>query len=167
MKRAILLSLALMFVASPAEAQIAPCAIGVVDLQKALLAVPDGRNAKGRLEKMAARKQKELEGLKGGLEKAHQEFQRQAGLLTGPVKQQRMQDLQRMKFELQKKAFEYERELKEKEVKMLRPISENLEKTITKVAKAKNLCLVMHAAGVAYSLPALDITDEVIKRYGK
>ncbi len=160
------IAIALSLLPMAASAQ-APLKIGVVDLQRALLAVPDGRQAKGRLEKLAARKQKELEGKKATLEKKHEEFKRQGALLTEAVRRERLEELQRLKFELQKLAFEYERELKEKEVKMLRPISEKLEKTIGKVAKSKGLAVVLHAAGVAYHLPAIDITDDVIKQYGK
>lgn len=168
-----LLSLiAFSLLATPAMAQQpagagASLKVAVVDLQKALLQVPDGKRAKSTLEKLAASKKKELETKKAALEKAADEFKRQGSLLTDAVKRQKIEELQKGQYELQQLAFQAEQDLKSKEVKMLKPISEKLEKTIEKIAKAKGYDLVLHAAGVAYFRDALDITPEVIAQYGK
>ncbi len=141
--------------------------IGVVDLQRALLEVPDGKSAKGRLEKMARSKKKELEGKKKELEQLQEEFKRQGSLLTDAVRREKMRTIQEKTMALQRGALEAEQQLKEKEIKMLQPISEKLEKAVGKVAKELGLVVVLHKAGTAYHVPSLDITDRVIKAYGK
>ncbi|MFT7621495.1 MAG: outer membrane protein [Myxococcota bacterium] len=153
--------------ASAASAQSVASKIGVVDLQRALLEVPDGKTAKGRLEKAANSKKRELEGKKKELEGMQEEFKRQGALLTEAVRREKMRTIQEKTMQLQRAAMQAEQELKAKEIKMLRPISEKLEKAVAKVAKEKGLVLVLHLGGTAYHAPATDITDAVIKAYGK
>ena len=137
----------------------------VVDVQDALLRVPDGKKAKANLERQAKKKKQELEAQKSKLEKMQNDLQKQINLLQDSVKRQKVAEFEQARFALQKAAMDAERELKSKEVKLLEPISKKLEKTIGEIAKEKGFILVFHKAGVAYNVPAIDITDLVVKRY--
>lgn len=168
LKVLLIAALALSFVPFAAQAdEPPPLRIAVVDIQAALLKIPAGRRAKQQLEALAAAKQKDIEERKAALQSLMEEYQRQERLLQPQARREKLEEIQRLQLELQKLAFQYERELKEKEAELLKPISERLEKTIQTLAQAQGYTLVLHAAGVAFHVDAYDITEEVIKAYGQ
>ena len=169
LKSILVIGLAMTFlpVVAHAQATSTPALkIAVVDIQAALLQIPAGRRAKQRLESLAAQKQREIDAKKEELRTKAEAFQQQERLLQPAVRRERLEEMQKMRFELQQMAFEAERELKQKELELLQPISEKLEETIKTVAQEMGYTIVLHKAGVAYNLPAVDITSVVVARYG-
>ena len=145
----------------------APVKIGVVDVQKAVRTVPDGKAAKAKLESEAKAKQSSLNRQQDELKKMKDDLEKQASLLKDEVKRQKYRDYQQKLIELQDAALKGQNDLKEQEDKLLKPIFEKLKKTIDKVAKEKGYTLVVEQTGVLFAVPEMDITDLVIQRYGK
>ena len=144
-----------------------PVKIGVVDVQKAVRTVPDGKAAKSKLESDAKGKQASLNRQQDELKKMKEDLEKQASLLKDEVKRQKYRDYQQKLIELQDAALKGQNDLKEQEDKLLKPIFEKLKKTIDKVAKEKGFTLVLEQTGVLFAVPDMDITDLVIQRYGK
>lgn len=153
----------------PAAALTQQPKIGVVDVQKAVMAIPAGKAAKTQLEKEAKKMQADLDGQQERLKKMKDELERQAALLQEAVKRQKMREYQQLLMTLQEAFIKNQQDLKEKEVKLLKPILSKLETAIEKVAKADGYHLVLEKgeARVLYNDPAMDITDQVVSNYGK
>ena len=146
-----------------------PLKVAVVDLQKAIRTVPDGKAAKAKLEGTAKKRQGELDKRQNSLKKMKEDLEKQASLLKEAVKRQKFREFQAKLYELQEAFMQHQAELKKQEAKLLQPIFEKMEKTIEKLAKEKGYTLVLEKgeSRVLFHAPALDITDMVIQRYGK
>ncbi|MFT5435248.1 MAG: outer membrane protein, partial [Myxococcota bacterium] len=116
----------------------------------------------------AKKKQQDLDKQQKDLKKMKDDLERQAQLLQESVRRQKARDYQNKLMALQEAYVAHQKELKAKEAKLLKPIFDKLTATIATIAKEKKYSVVLEKnAGVLYSADALDITDEVIKRYGK
>jgi outer membrane protein len=155
--------LALLFsTASYAE----PMKLAVVDVEKAILSIADGKAAKSKLEREAKKKQKALDKEQKELVAMKEQLERQASLLQDSVKRQKAMEMQRRYVTLQEQAVQMQQELKQKEAKLFKPIFEKINTAIEAVAKKHGFKLVLEKrAGVLYATDALDITDKVIKAY--
>ncbi len=161
---ALLFAVALAFT-SPASAQ--TLKIGVVDVQKAIQTVPEGKAAKSKLEAEAKRIQSEIDKQQGELKTMKDELERQAALLQDAVKREKMKVYQQKLMQLQEGYVKNQQDLKEKEGKLLKPILDKITKTAEAVAKAEGYTLIIEKGAVLFAIPAIDITDTVIARYGK
>lgn len=167
MRMTTIAGLALLLSSATAALADTPMKIGVVDVQKAVRTVPDGKAAKAKLESEAKGKQASLNKQQEELKKLKDDLEKQASLLKDEVKRQKYRDYQQKLLELQDAALKGQNDLKEHEDKLLKPIFEKLKKTIDTVAKEKGYTLIVEQTGVLFAVPAMDITDVVIQRYGK
>ncbi|MBT9555594.1 MAG: OmpH family outer membrane protein [Myxococcales bacterium] len=161
---ALLFAVALAFT-TPASAQ--ALKIGVVDVQKAIQTVPEGKAAKQKLEADAKRIQSDIDKQQNELKTMKDELERQAALLQDAVKREKMKLYQQKLMQLQEGYVKNQQDLKEKEGKLLKPILEKITKTAEAVAKAEGYTLIVEKGAVLFAVPAIDITDTVIARYGK
>jgi outer membrane protein len=148
-------------IASAADSQ----KIGVVDVQRAIFAVPAGKAAKRKLQNMIKAKQKDLKKRENELKKMKTNLEKQAALLVDSVKRKKYREYQQKLLELQQAYVENQRKVKQREKKLFAPILKKLEKTINKVAKANGFVLILDRA--LYAAPSVDLTNIVIRQYGK
>ena len=163
--RAILaaLSLALLI---PTASSAQKLKIAVVDVERAIMSIPDGKAAKSKLEREAKKKQKALDKQQKDLLAMKESLERQASLLQESAKKQKIMEYQQNLAQLQEKYVKMQQELKEKEAKLLKPIFEKVNNAIESVAKSGGYALVLERrAGVLFANDALDVTDKVIKAY--
>ncbi len=142
-----------------------PLKVATVDMQKAIRTVPDGKAAKSKLESDAKTKQSRLDKSQDELKRMKDELEKQASLLKEEVKREKFKVYQQKLVELQESYVQLQNDLKAQEEKLLKPILEKLKKTIQQVSEARGFTLVIEQGSVLYVLPALDITDAVIKAY--
>ena len=140
--------------------------IAVVDVEKAILSIPDGKAAKSKLEREAKKKQKELDKEQKELLAMKEQLERQASLLQDSVKRQKAMEMQKRYVTLQEQAVQMQQQLKQKEAKLFKPIFEKINIAIEAVSKKHGYSLVLERrAGVLFAKDALDITGKVIKAY--
>lgn len=146
-----------------------PAKVGFVDVQKCIRTIPAGKAAKKKLERQAKSKQRALDKKQNDLKKMKESLEKQASMLNENVKRQKVREYQQRLMELQEAFVKHQTELKKREAKLLRPILEKLEKVIRAVAKEQKFTMILelNESRVIYALPNLEITDTVIKRYGK
>ena len=140
--------------------------VAVVDVEKAIMSIPDGKAAKSKLEREAKKKQKALDNKQKELLSMKESLERQASLLQESVKRQRVMEYQKQLAALQEEYMKMQQELKAKEAKLLKPIFEKINTAIETVSKKGGFSLVLERrAGVLFASDSLDITDKVIKAY--
>src|SRR5512138_930929 len=108
--KAALLALALVPAVAHAEQK-----IGVVDLQRALNEVDEGKAAKALLKKDFDEKQKQLDAKKTEFEKLQADFEKQAVVMSEPARKDKAQDLDRRARELQALFVNLQKDLSERE----------------------------------------------------
>lgn len=150
-----------------ASAAFAQTKIAYVDLQRALLEVEDGKNAKAKLKKEFDAKQKELDKKQQQVVEMKETLESSAQMMTEQARQQKAMELQKKMYELQQLYMKLQGELSQKEAKATQKIFERMGSIIEKIGKEKSYDLILEKteSSVLYAPKAMDITNEVIKRY--
>lgn len=143
--------------------------VGVVDVQKALQTVADGKKARGKLENTFNKKNKEVQAEEKKIREELEAFQKKAMVMSDKVKAKKQAELQQKYMKLQEKKSRYQAELQKTEAELTKPIIDNIRETIKRLAKEKGYTVVLekNANNVLYSLEKDDLTQLVIKQYKK
>ena len=149
-----------------AEAQ-APQRIGYIDLSRVLARSSAGVAAREALEREKAAMQKEMDGKRVELEKMREELEKKGPLMTADTRRDREELMERKRRDAARLADDFQRELGRKEQQLAQKVMQDIGGVIERVGKQKGYYLVLERgrAGVLYSAPDADLTDEIIKAY--
>ena len=141
--------------------------IGYVDLQRALTQVEEGKQAKQKLKKDFEDKQAKLDKKQKEVKKLKQQLKNQSMALSAEAKKKKRAELQKKMAELQRMYMSLQRNLSQKEAKATKGIFKKMRKVVRKIAEEKGYDLVLEKRGssVLFAKDAMDLTDELIKRY--
>ena len=166
MRHAFLPSLLLALAAVPAAGRAADQKIGYVDLQRALNEVDEGKSAKALLQRDFADKQKTLDAKKAEFEKLQADFEKQAVVMSEQARKDKAQDLDRRARELQALFVNLQKDLSDRERDATRGIFDRMAAIAREIAEADGFTYVLEkGAGIVYAPPALDLTNELIRKY--
>jgi len=142
---------------------------GSVDMQAVIITVEEGKAAREGLKKKIETKQKELEKQKGELDKMNEDWKKQAALLSEEARMKKQQEFQEKFLGLRNEEMNFQAEIQREEQKATQAIFEKVAVLVERVAKEKNLEAVFErsTSGVLYLDSPVDLTKEVIQRYGK
>jgi outer membrane protein len=153
--------------ALPARA--AETKIGYVDLQRALNEIDEGKAAKARLKTEFEQKQKVLDEKQNEFNRMRGEFEKQAGggLLADGARKERQEELDRRFVDLQSTFSQLQKELSDRERDVTRGIFDKMGVIIRESAEAEGFTMVLEKndAGILYATGALDLTNELIRKY--
>lgn len=143
--------------------------IGVVNFQKALNSVDEGKEAKKNLENDFKKKQKQLDIQQKELEAMRQELQEQAVVLPQDKLQAKQEDFQNKFLAFRKKAAEFQQEMVKRESELSSKILNRLKTIVEDIGKQEEYTLILEESGdpVLYVESKDDLTDRVIKAYNK
>jgi outer membrane protein len=157
----LLLALALAPAAARAEQK-----LGVVDLQRAMNEVDEGKTAKALLKRDFDEKQKQLDAKKAEFDKLQADLEKQQVVMSDAAKRERANDLDRRARELQGLFVQLQKDLSERERDATKGIYERMAAIVRDIAEADGIVLVLdRSAGVVYAPQPLDLTDELIRKY--
>jgi outer membrane protein len=154
------LALALSPAASRAEQK-----VGVVDLQRALNEVDEGKAAKALLKKDFDEKQKQLDAKKAEFDRLQGELEKQQVVMSDAAKRERANDLDKRARELQGLFVQLQKDLSERERDATKGIYERMASIVRDIAEADGITVVLDRGSVVHAAPALDLTDELIRKY--
>ena len=153
-----------LFLSLPAWAQ---ANIAVVDFQVASQSVKEGKEIQAQLMTMQQGQQQRLQDMEKQFKGMVEEFQKQEMILSEDAKREKQRELQLAQQELQQAAMTAQTEFgKAYEAKAgalfkkLKTVCEGIG-----VEQGYTLILEVSQGGVVFSGNAVDITDELIKRY--
>lgn len=156
--------------AAPAAAATAPKhRYGVIDMQSVILSVEEGKNARATLEKEIKTKETDLQKQKAELDKLNEDWKKQGALLSEEARMKKQQDFQEKFLALRNSEMEFQSEIKRKEQKATQQIAVKVAQLVEKMAKERNLDAVFEtsSAGLLYIDNPVDLTKDVINKYGK
>ena len=161
----IIATLSLLFVAS-GFAMAQSVSVGIVDFMLALEKTEkDG--ALKKLKNEVDKRQKKLTNLEKQIMTTEQEIKENAAVLSEDKMREKMGGYQELILEYRKTAMTYEQEIAEQRAKVLGGIQTKMAEIAAEIAKEKKLDLVIekNEGAVIFNKPALDFTDELIKKY--
>lgn len=141
---------------------------GVVDIQKIILTVDEGIQARKSLETEIKKKEGELQTRKKELDKLMEEVQKQGALLSEEAKVNKQKEFQEKAMSLRNDEVKFQNELKSKEAMATQKIAVKVAKQAEIIALAKGIDLIFEAsnAGLVYVKDPIDLTPEIIKALG-
>lgn len=156
-----------------AAALVAPAAvlaetkIGIVDLQRALNEVEEGKVAKAQLKRDFDEKQKQLDAKQEELRKMKTELDKQSVVMADDAKRAKAADFERKLMEVQQFYADLQKTLSEAEQKATGGIIDKMAKLTGEIAEAEGLTIVLsrNDAGILYAPSSLDITNELVRKY--
>ena len=160
-----LLALALIAVLLSAPAALAAdIKLAVVDVEYVILTSKKGKKAKKKLKKLFEKKQKVLDKKQTELLELKKVIENPSDLDTAERRKKAVMEYQQGVLALQEEFVKNQQDLAKKEVELMKPILKSLEGVMAKVAKDKDLDLIMNRNqnGVIFAKPAFDLTDEVL-----
>jgi outer membrane protein len=166
MKRLFAVALALSAISLVPRRAAAEQKIGYVDMQRAFEETDDGKKAKAKLKAEFDKKQKELDSRQEELKKMKADIDRQQSILKPEVIQQKTQELQQKVVQLQETYMRLQKDLQEKEGVETQRILRKMQAIVAQIAQAEGVTFVFDKnAGLLYAPPALDLTNELIRKY--
>ena len=143
--------------------------IGLVDIQKVITSIKEGKNVQTKLEKAFNDKKAVLKKDEDKIKKAQEDYKKQSMVLAEAARMTKERELQEMMMGIQNKTMEYQREIQKMEQDMKKPILEKLRPIIDEISKANAVSMTfeLSAAPIIYAENKKDITEEVIKAYDK
>lgn len=143
--------------------------VGLVDIQKIITTIKEGKNVQKSLEKSFNDKKALLKKDEDKIKKAQENYKKQSMVLAEAARMNKEREIQEMMMKLQNKTMEYQREIQKMEQDMKKPILEKLRPIIDEVSKNNKVAMTfeLSAAPIVYAESKVDLTDDVIKAYDK
>ena len=142
--------------------------VGMVDIQRILVSVDEGKRVRGKLEKMFKDRQKKLEKEKKALQKLQENFKKQTMVMSDKAKAKKEREIQEKIIGLQQMSMQYQNEMQAEENKNKGPILKKISGVVETYSKKEGYEMVFGASTAPiYVKEAKDITADVIKAYNK
>lgn len=143
-----------------------------IDSDYILENVPEYKEAKEKLDKLAERWTKEIEDRYEVLKKKKDAFAREEVLLPAEEKQKRAEEIEKLEteaIEMQKLRFGVSGDYFQKRQELIKPIQDKVFDAMQKVASNKNYSFVFDKANqsnLIYADDKFDLSDDVLKEMG-
>lgn len=157
--------------ASPVALAQSAIKIGVVDVQKVILTVAEGKRERAKLEKEFKAKDKKLAALKAKVKKLGEALQNKekVALMNQKALRTKQEEFQKNFVKAQQDELKLRQELKSKEQAATGKIARKVAGIVASMGKAKKLDLVFesNSSGIMHVNNPVDLTSEVIKAYDR
>ncbi len=169
MVRSGLAVLALAIAAAPALAQQGPTVV-FIDSERLGQQAPSLQEARQQMQQEMSRIESaaelELAPLQEEFQRMAQEFQQQQAMMAPERRQEQQQALAQKQQELQRRGATFDQQAQEKQNEILGPALERINTVIDQLRQERGYSFILDVAagGVIAADPALDITDEVLRR---
>lgn len=160
------LFLAALFLALPVRAA-EPVKVAVVDLQRCLNESRMGKKYKAEFTAEADRRKAELEKEEADLKALREELEKQGLVLSETARAEKEREYKERLEAFKAKFQESQQALQRKDQELTRRILKDLQKVVRELGETEGYTLILERqeAGVLFAPKAIDITDEVIRRY--
>lgn len=143
--------------------------IAVVDMQKALVEVKDGKKLQSEMEKDGKAQKAKFEKKQKEIEKMGAELEKQQIVLSPEALQGKRKEFQEQVMKFREEVAQTQQNLQKEKFEKAKEIHEKLGRVVDHIAKEKGYTIVLDNSAkiVLASNGAEDITDTVISEYDK
>jgi len=140
--------------------------IGYIDSQAILAEAPGSREAQQAFDREMDRYRGEMQRLGEELDRLITAYQQQERNLTPEAREARQQEIRRKETEYQGRIEEIDEEANRKRQELVEPILEQMSLVIEQIREEGSYALIFDttARAIIAADPALDLTDEVLRR---
>lgn len=141
--------------------------IGYIDLQKAINQSAEGKSAKEQISQKVQAYEGQVEQRKLALQKAKEELDKQALLLSDDARAAKERDYQQQIKDYQRFAKDIQEELQQTDVDLTRKILVEVLKVAEELGAKENFTVILEKteSSLVYVDPAIDLTERVVKLY--
>jgi outer membrane protein len=141
--------------------------MGYVDLQRALNEVEEGKAAKARLKERFDRSQAQLDKEQKALQAKKEELDKKRMAMDEATLRKQLEELDRELVRVSGLYAKLQKELSDEERKATGEIFAKMRQVIAQIAEQEGLTFVfeVNESGLLYAPPALDLTNELVRRY--
>jgi len=149
--------------------------IGVVDMQRALVSVNEGKKAKEKLESEAKKREREIKQKEERIAKFRDELKKemesqQQVALPGSGKReeamrQKAAQYEQMLFEYQELVLKHQKALADMEAELMRPIVERFNRILQEIGAKEGYTVIIEKSAVLFNAAATDLTDRLIQEF--
>jgi outer membrane protein len=150
-----------------ARAAAAELKIAYVDMQRAVKEVEEGKRAFKKLRRAFNKFQKQIRKKEEEVKRFQEDLKQQSLVLTDDAKKQKQAEFQRKLMEFQTLYLEKQKDLQQRESKLMGPIIARLVKVVQEIGQTGEYTAVFEKTDsrLLFAQPSLDLTNEVIRRY--
>ncbi|MDY0221042.1 MAG: OmpH family outer membrane protein [Desulfobacterium sp.] len=143
--------------------------IGIFNFQKILVTSAPGKVAKEEINKKGKEMEESLKGKGQELEELKKTIEREALVMSKEKRDEKEREFRIKVNDFKTLQAQYQDEFKTFEAGFIKEINNDVLNLVQDMAKEEGYTLVFeqNAAGVVYSLDALDMTDRIISRFNK
>ncbi|MCB9728319.1 MAG: OmpH family outer membrane protein [Deltaproteobacteria bacterium] len=139
--------------------------IAVIDVEYVVLKSKKGQAAKKKLKALYEKKQKELDAKQNTLLELKEKLENPSSVETAESRRKSLMEYQQGVMKLQEDFVENQQALGKKEMDLMKPILETLEKVLNDFAASGDYDLIMNRSqqGVIFAKPSFDVTERILK----
>ena len=139
--------------------------IGFVDMQEVLNKSQKGTAVRAKLDQERAARQKDLDAKQQEVMKLQAEFEKQAPLLSDQAKREKSEAIQRKTRDAMRVADDANRDFEKRVHEAEMDITREILGVVQEYGKDQGFTMILERSMLVYAAQAVDITNEVIKRY--
>ncbi|MBF0362298.1 MAG: OmpH family outer membrane protein [Oligoflexia bacterium] len=168
----VIFTLSLTFLATSSSSSYADSSkitVGLVDVQKVLLAIDEGKNIRKKLEDDFKKKQDQLKKDENKFKEMQEKFEKQRLVLNEKSKLDKEKELRDLYVSIQEKTMKYQQELQELERELKRPLIDKIKTIVETISKSSNVDMTFEigTTPLVYAENKKDLTEDVISSYNK
>lgn len=145
--------------------------IGFIDAQEVLDNTQLGKKAKASMEEYRKSRERILELEQNDLKQLEETLTKQGGLLSDEARRDKQIEYQKKLEQLQRKVLEFNREVQDKQVQLIREFRKELEAIVKKIAKREGYTFILdrdaETGNVLYAEETHDLTKLAIREMDK
>ncbi|MFH1017455.1 MAG: OmpH family outer membrane protein [Pseudomonadota bacterium] len=143
--------------------------LAVVDVQRVLDTIEEGKKARDQFKREMDNKKTEVEKKQAELKKLSDSFDKQKMILSPSALEDKRKEMESKQMDYQRSAMTAQAEMAKREQDLVQPVLKKIKDVIEKVGRdgAYTMVLEKSESGVVYYKPVLDVTDQVITLYDK
>lgn len=164
MKKIILICIAIFCVTFMANSYAGtPINIGILDVQKIMQSSPKIQAAGEKLKAKFTPQQNKIVAKQQELKNLMDKYNRDAPIMSDAVKQKLKDQIVAARKEYTTMSQNFEQELMQAQQEEMQKLTDDIQNTVTTIAKKNNLNIVLAKQAIIYSGDSKDITDQVLK----
>lgn len=143
--------------------------VGIVNIQKIISEIKEGKAVDKTLKKSYDSKKKALGVEEDKVRKMQEQLQKQNKVLSDSAKAKKFGEIQKMVGEVRNMQKKFQEEIQKQEAQLKKPILEKLKKIIDKISKDEKVDMTFEISSspIVYAADKVELNDKVIKAYDK
>ncbi|MFT6630966.1 MAG: outer membrane protein [Bacteriovoracaceae bacterium] len=148
---------------------IAEVKVGIVNIQKIIVTIKEGKTVNKTLEKSFKKKQELIKSEEAGIRKLQEKFQKQTAVLTDAAKAKKGAEIKGKIDAVRAKMMQFQKDIQKEEAELKKPILDKLKPIIDAISASEKVALTFEISQspVVYASNKVDLTEKVIQAYDK